>query len=111
MFSDAAGRDWVVLFQLPHSHYFTTRILVLKFTNKGVLFEEIKDSHFPRKGGILVLISMNLEKKGANFDVQCFTVKRVFSCSFGLKSQCFTTKKWVHFELKSRCFIAKKWLF
>ncbi len=56
--------------QLPHSYYFTTRILVLKFVNKGVFFEEIQDSHFPRKGGILV-------EKGVIFYVQCFTVKRV----------------------------------
>ncbi len=50
--------------QVPHSYYFTTRILVLKFANKGVFFEEIQDSHFHRKGGILVFTSVNLEKKG-----------------------------------------------
>ncbi len=50
--------------QLPHSYYFTTRILVLKFVNKGVFFEEIQDFHFHRKRGILVLTSLNLEEKG-----------------------------------------------
>ncbi len=38
--------------QLPHSYYFTTCILVLKFVNKGVFLEEIQDSHFPRKKGV-----------------------------------------------------------
>ncbi len=50
--------------KLSHSYCFTTCILVLKFKNKWVFFEEIKESHFPRKGGILVLTSVNLEKKG-----------------------------------------------
>ncbi len=63
--------------QLPHSYYFITRILVLKFVNKGVFFEEIQDSNFPRKRGILVLTSMNLEKRVV-FDVHCFTMKRGF---------------------------------
>ncbi len=41
----------IFLLQLPHSYYFTTHIIVLKFAIKGVFFEEIQDSHFPRKGG------------------------------------------------------------
>ncbi len=53
--------------QLPHSYYFTRRILVLKFVNKGVFFEEIRIRIFLEKGGILVLTSMNLEKKGLFF--------------------------------------------
>ncbi len=43
--------DSVLQPQLSHSYYFTTRIIVLKFANKGVFFEEIQDSHFPRKRG------------------------------------------------------------
>ncbi len=37
------------LAQFPHSYYFTTCILVLKFMNKGVFLRKIQDSHFPRK--------------------------------------------------------------
>ncbi len=33
---------------------------------------------FLEKEDILVLTSVNLEKKGGNFDVQCFTVKMGF---------------------------------
>ncbi len=79
--------------QLPYSYYFNTCILVLKFLNKGVFFEEIQDSHFPRKikrryfGTHL----LKFREQGVNFDVQCFIVKR--GGSFGLKSQCFTTKR------------------
>ncbi len=53
--------------QLPHSYYFTTCILVLNFSNKGLFFEEIQDSHFLEKRGILVLTSINFEKKGFIF--------------------------------------------
>ncbi len=45
---DTSGMDSA---QLPHSYYFTTRILVLKFMNKGVFFQNIQDSHFLRKRG------------------------------------------------------------
>ncbi len=76
--------------QLPHSYCFTTRILVLKFANKGVFFEEIQDSHFPRKSGYFGTHLHEFGEKRGNVDVQYFTVKRG---SFGLKSQCFTTKK------------------
>ncbi len=62
--------------QLPYSYYFTTRILVLKFVNKGVFLEEIQDSHFPRNGVMLILTSMNVEKKGVNFEVHCFTMNK-----------------------------------
>ncbi len=78
--------------QLPHSYYFTTPILVLKFMNKGVFFEEIQDSHCPRKRGYF-------------FTHLCEFEEKVFYCenggSFWLKSQCFTTKKGVHIGLKS----------
>ncbi len=90
--------------QLPHSYYFTLCILVLKFTNKGYFFDEIQDSHFPRKRRCFG--TLWIWRKRVNFDVQCFTVKK--GCSFGLKSQCFTAKKGIHFELKSQCFIMKK---
>ncbi len=103
----------------PHSYYFTTRILVLKFVNKGVFFEEIQDSHFPRKRGYFGTHLREFGEKGVNFEVQCFTVKRgfiwaeksVFYCQkgvhFGLTSQCFISKRGC-FELKSQCFATKK---
>ncbi len=106
--------------QLPHSYYFTTRILVLKFTNKGVFFEEIQDLHFLWKRWYFGTHLREFGENGVNFDVQCCTVKK--GCSFGLKSQCFTTKKgfilnWKVsvlsrkrgcFDLKSQCFAAKR---
>ncbi len=55
--------------QLPHSYYFTTRILVLKFANKGVYFEEIQDLHFPRKRGYFGTHLRKLGEKGVNFYV------------------------------------------
>ncbi len=61
--------------QLTHSYYFTTPIIVLKFVNKGVFFEEIQDSHFPRKRGYFVTLLREFGEKGDNFDVQCFTGK------------------------------------
>ncbi len=91
--------------QLPDSYYFITCILVLKFVNKGLFVEEIQDSHFSRKGCILVLTSMNLEKKGLFFMSSVLPWK---GGSLGLKSQIFTAKKEVHFGLKSQCFITKK---
>ncbi len=62
--------------QLSHSYYFTTCILVLKFVNKGVFFEEIQDSNFPRKRGYFGTHLREFGEKGVIFDVQCFTVKR-----------------------------------
>ncbi len=62
--------------QLPHSYYFTTRILVLKFANKEVFFEEIQDLHFPRKRGYFGTHLREFGEKGVNFDVQCFIAKR-----------------------------------
>ncbi len=62
--------------QLPHSYYFTTRILVLKFVNKRVFFEEIQDLHSPRKRGYFGTHLHEFGGKGVNCDVQCFTVKR-----------------------------------
>ncbi len=60
----------------PHSYYFTTCILVLKFVNKGVFFEEIQDLHVPRKRGYFGNHLCEFREKGVIFDVQCFTVKR-----------------------------------
>ncbi len=65
-------------YQLPHSYYFTTRILVLKFANEGVFFEEIQDLHFPRKNGYFSTHLLEVGEKGVNCDVQCITGKRVF---------------------------------
>ncbi len=92
--------------QLPHSYYFITHILVLKFTNKGVFFEEIQDSHFLRKRGYFGTHLREFGEKGGNFDVQCFTMKR--GGSFGLKVCVLPQKKGVHLGLKSQCFIAKR---
>ncbi len=98
--------------QLPHSYYFTTRILFLKFTNKGVFFEEIQDSHFPRKGGILVLTSMNLEKEGLILMSSVllwkwefiWTEKSVFyhkkGCSFWTEKSVFCCEKEVSLSWK-----------
>ncbi len=62
--------------QLPHSYYFPTCILVLKFANKGVFFEEMQDSHFPRKIRYFGTHFREFGEKGVNFDVQCFTMKK-----------------------------------
>ncbi len=91
--------------QLPHSYYFTTRILGLKFMNKGVFFEEVQDLHFPRKRGYFGTYLREFGEKGVILYVQFLPWK---GGSFGLKSQCFTAKKVVHFGLKNQCFIAKK---
>ncbi len=91
--------------QLPHSYYFTTRIVVRKFANKGVFFEEIQDSHFPRKREYFGTHLHEFGEKGVNFDVQCFTMKK--GGSFGLKSQCFIAKKGLFWAEKS-VFCCKK---
>ncbi len=62
--------------QLPHSYYFNTRILVLKFVNKGVFFVEIQDLHFHRKRGYFGTQLREFWEKGVIFYLQCFTVKR-----------------------------------
>ncbi len=96
---------------LTHTTLFTTRILVLKFVNEGVILEEIHDSHFPRKRGILVLTSVNLEKNGLYFNssvLQWKSLKRVFIWA---EKSVFYCKKGVHFELKSQYFIVKNGLF
>ncbi len=76
--------------QLPHSYYFTTRILVLKFENKGVFFEEIQDSYFPTKRGYFGTRLLEFGEKGVFFMSSVLPWK---GDSFGLKSQCFTAKK------------------
>ncbi len=53
--------------QLPHSYYFTTCILVLKFVNKGVFFEEIQYLHFHRKRGYLGTHLHEFGEKGVIF--------------------------------------------
>ncbi len=57
-----------------HSYYFTTHILhmlVLKFTNKGIFFEEIHHSHLPRKRGYFGTHLHEFGGKWVNFDVKC----------------------------------------
>ncbi len=96
--------------QLPHSYYFTTHILVLKFVNKGVFFEEIQDFIFLEKGGILVLTSVNLVKNGLILMSSVLPCKRGFirACVLPQKGGSFWTEKSVlsrkrgHFELKSQ---------
>ncbi len=110
---------WTMI-SFAHSYYFTTCILVLKFTNKGVFFAEIQDSHFHRKRGYFGTHLLEFGTKRGYF--WCPVFYREKGGSFGLKSQCFTAKKgfildWKvrvlsrkrgRFELKSQCFAAKK---
>ncbi len=96
--------------QLPHSYYFTTRILVLKFANKGVFFEEIQDSNFPRKRGYFGTHLCEFGGQWVKFDVQCFTVKKRFHLgwkvsvlswkreSFWAEKSVFCSKKGSHFQ-------------
>ncbi len=75
--------------QLPHSYYFTTRILVLKFANKGCFLRKSRIHIFLEKRDILVLNSLNLEKKGL------ILMSSVY-CENGIHlgwKVCFTTKK------------------
>ncbi len=75
--------DMYMCTQLPHSYYFTTPILFLKFANKGVFFEEIEDSHFPRKRGYFGTHLREFGKKGL---ILMSSVLGEKGCSFGLKS-------------------------
>ncbi len=91
--------------QLPHSYYFTTGILVLKFVNKGVFLEEIQDSHFPRKRGYFRTHLREFGENGFNFDVQCFTMKKGLHLSWKVsvlskKRGSFWTEKSVFYHEK-----------
>ncbi len=90
---------WKLWAQLPHSYYFAKHILVLKFLNKGIVFEEIQDSHFPRKSGYFGTHLHEFGEKGVIFYVQCFTVKR--GVHLGGKVSVLLRKRG-RFELKSR---------
>ncbi len=117
---DWGASKWLSTSQLPHSYYFTTCILVLKFTNKGVFFEEIQDSHSPRKRGYFGTHLLEFGIKGDNFHFQCFTLKK--GVHLGRQLSVLPQKKGVildwevsvlsrkkgRFELKSQCFAAKK---
>ncbi len=106
--------------QLPHSYYFTTHILVLKFANKGVFFEEIQDLHFHRKRVYFGTHVGEFGGKGVNFDVQCFTVKKGVHLDWNITvlpqkrgfildyKVSVLSRKRGRFELKSQCFAAKK---
>ncbi len=91
--------------QLPHSYYFNTCILVLKFLNKGVFFEEIQHSNFPIKR---VYFGTHLREFGEKWVicyVQCFTVKRGFiwaekSLFYLKKGGSFWTEKPVFYREK-----------
>ncbi len=97
-------RCWINFSQLPHSYYFTTHILVLKFVNEGVFFEEIQDWHFPRKREYFGTHLREFWEK-VNFYVQCFTVKKGFIWA---EKSVFYCKRGVHFGLNIQCFIAKR---
>ncbi len=99
------GIEWS---KLPHLYYFTTRILVLKF-DKGVFLWESKIRIFLEKGDILVLTSLNLEKKGLILMSSVLPWKRGFI--WAEKPVCYYKKGLIHFGLKSQCFIVKKRLF
>ncbi len=77
--------------------------------NKGVLFDKIQDSHFPRKRGYFGTYLLEFGEKGVNFYLQCFTVKK--GGFIWAEKSVFYLKKGVHFGLKSQCFIVKKGLF
>ncbi len=74
--------------------------------NKRVFFEEIQDSHFPRKRGYFGTHLHEFGEKGCNFDVQSFTVKKgfiwaeksVFHCK---KGGSFWTEKSVFYHEKA----------
>ncbi len=97
------------------THTTLTSILVLKFTNKGVFFEEIQDSHFPRKRGYfgnhvcefgekgLILMSSVLPWKGGFI----WATKLVF---YSKKGGSFWTEKSVFYHEKE-LFWAEKSVF
>ncbi len=100
---------------LPHSYYFTTHILVLKFVSKGISFEEIQDSHFPRKRGYFGTHLCEFVEKGIIFYVQCFTVKRGVHLGWQVsvlpqKGGSFWTEKSAFYRKKGS-FWAKKSMF
>ncbi len=98
--------DYMRLYaQLPHSYYFTTRILVLKFMNKGVFFLGNPGFGFPRKRGYFGTHLREFGEKGVILYVQCFTVKRWVHLGWQVS---VLRQKGVHFGLKSQYFIAKK---
>ncbi len=84
------------------------RILVLKFVNKRVFFEEIQESHFPRKRGYFRTHLHEGGEKRVIFYVQSFTVESGVHLCWQVS---FIAKKWVHFGLKRQCFIVKNGLF
>ncbi len=91
--------------QLPHSYYFTTSILVLKFANKEVFFKGIQNWLFPRKRGYFCTHLHEFGEKGVNFDAQCLlwkwgfisAEKSVFYCK---KGGSFWTEKSVFYHEK-----------
>ncbi len=100
--------------QLPHLYYFKTHILVLKFVRKSRI------RIFLVKVGILVLTSLDLEKKGLNLMYSVLLWKKGVHC--GWKVSVLPQKrgfildwkvsvlswKGSHFELRSQCFATKK---
>ncbi len=109
----------MILSQLSQAYYFTTCILVLKFMNKGIFFEEIQDLHFPQKRGYfgthlckfgekgLFLMSSVLPWKGGFIwaEKSLFNAKKGFILDWKVS---ILSWKRGRFELKSQCFEAKK---
>ncbi len=61
---------------------------------------------FLEKGGYFGTPLREFEEKGVNFYVSVLLWK--WRGTFGLKSQCLSTKKGVNFGLKCQCYITKK---
>ncbi len=79
--------------------------LVLKFANKRFFFfRKSRIRIFLEKGGYFGTHLCKIGEKGLILMSSVLPWNR---SSFGLKSQSFTTKKWV-LGLKSQCFIAKR---
>ncbi len=105
----------VVKTQLLHLYYFTARILVLKFVNKGVFFEEIQDSHFSWKRAYFGTHIHEFGEKDVIFLCPEFTVKRGFiwdekSPFYCKKGGSFWTEKSVFYRAKGS-FWAEKSVF
>ncbi len=96
---------WCLKPQLPHSYYFTTRILVVKFANKVLFLKEIQDSHFPRKVGYFGTHLRKFGEKGVNFDIQYFTMNK--GVHLGWKVTVLPQTRWFILIWKV-CFIMKK---
>ncbi len=97
--------DGKKLAQLPHSYYFTTCILALKFVNKGVFFEEIQDLHFSRKRRYFGTHLHEFGEKGVIFMSSVLPQKMGFILEWKVS---VLSRERGHFEPKSQCFAEKR---